>query len=29
VPTGVTDQPADLLDEAALIALITAVDLQQ
>ena len=29
VPTGVTDQPADLLDEAALIALITAVDLQE
>jgi DNA helicase-2/ATP-dependent DNA helicase PcrA len=29
VPTGVTDQPADLLDEAALIALITAVDLEQ
>ncbi len=29
VPTGVTDQTADLLDEAALIALITSVDLQQ
>jgi len=29
VPTGVTDQPADLLDEAALIALITAVHLQE
>ena len=26
VPTGVTDQPADLLDEAALIALITSID---
>jgi len=26
VPTGVTDQPADLLDEAALIALISSVD---
>jgi DNA helicase-2/ATP-dependent DNA helicase PcrA len=26
VPTGVTDQPADLLDEAALIALIASVD---
>jgi DNA helicase-2/ATP-dependent DNA helicase PcrA len=26
VPTGITDQPADLLDEAALIALITSVD---
>ena len=26
VPTGITDQPADLLDEDALIALITSVD---
>jgi DNA helicase II / ATP-dependent DNA helicase PcrA len=26
VPTGITDQPADLLDEAALIALISSVD---
>ena len=26
VPTGVTDQPADLLDEAALIKLITSID---
>ena len=26
VPTGVTDQPADLLDEAALISLISSVD---
>ena len=26
VPTGVTDQPADLLDEAALMALISSVD---
>ncbi len=29
VPTGVTDQPADLLDEAALIALISSVDSTQ
>jgi DNA helicase-2/ATP-dependent DNA helicase PcrA len=29
VPTGVTDQPADLLDEAALIALISSVDSNQ
>jgi DNA helicase-2/ATP-dependent DNA helicase PcrA len=27
VPTGITDKPSDLLDEAALIALITAVEL--
>jgi DNA helicase II / ATP-dependent DNA helicase PcrA len=26
VPTGVTDQPADLLDEAALVALISSID---
>ena len=26
VPTGITDQPADILDEDALIALITSVD---
>ena len=26
VPTGVTDQPADLLDEAALIALISSIE---
>jgi DNA helicase-2/ATP-dependent DNA helicase PcrA len=26
VPTGITDTPSDLLDEAALIALITSVD---
>jgi DNA helicase-2/ATP-dependent DNA helicase PcrA len=29
VPTGITDQPADLLDEASLIALITSVDSTQ
>jgi DNA helicase-2/ATP-dependent DNA helicase PcrA len=29
VPTGVTDQPADLLDEAALVALISSVDATQ
>jgi DNA helicase-2/ATP-dependent DNA helicase PcrA len=27
VPTGITDKPSDLLDEAALIALITSVEL--
>jgi DNA helicase-2/ATP-dependent DNA helicase PcrA len=29
VPTGVTDQPADLLDEAALVGLISSVDATQ